>query len=168
MRIKIRTVLLAFLTLTFLTVVPLALETYLPSEFFRAFASMGGLDLMPLLNKVATIGVTMAAFVVLRGSIGRASLAGLGVSIAYELFWFLIVLFVLGLGNLENLGLAVLGGTSGGATNIVTFDFRLIALLAAATVALMIAHTLIEYREGKASVSSTLREPGNAVEAKQG
>jgi hypothetical protein len=151
MKIRIKTMVVAALALIFLTALPLALETYVPSEFFRAFTVMGGVDLMALLNKVVIIGVAMAVLVILRGSTEKASRAGLGVSIAYKVFWFLVVLFILGLGNIENLGLAVLGGTSGGATNTVIFDFRLIAFLMAAIVALMIAHALIDYRESKTS-----------------
>lgn len=33
----------AILVLVFLTALPLALEMYIPSEFFRAFSKMGGL-----------------------------------------------------------------------------------------------------------------------------
>ena len=149
MRIKRKTVAVALLALVFLVALPLALEMYLPGEFFRAFSTMGGIDLAALMNKVAVIGVTMTAFIILRGSVEKLSRDWLVLSIAYKAFWLMIVIFALGLGSIENLGQAVLGGSSDAATNIVTVDFRLIALLAAVIVALMIAHSVIVYREGR-------------------
>jgi hypothetical protein len=148
MRVKRKTMAVAVLAMTFLTALPLALEMIIPSEFFRAFSTMGGIDLAALLNKVAVIGMTMSAFIILRGSVEKVSRGGLVLSIAYKVFWLMIVLFALGLGNIENLGLAVLGGSGGTATNVVMFDFRLIAFLATVIVALMTAHSAIEYREG--------------------
>lgn len=146
MRVKRKTMAIAVLAVAFLAALPLALEVIIPSEFSRASSTMGGIDLAAFLNKVAVIGVTMAAFIVLRGSIEKASRGGLALSIAYKAFWLMIVLFALGLGNIENLGLAVLGGGGGAATNVVTFDLRLIAFLATVILALMAAHSVIEYR----------------------
>lgn len=151
MRVKRKSIALAVLALVFLTALPLVLETYIPSEFFRAFSTMGGIDLAALLNKVAVIGVTMSAFIILRGSVEKVSRDGLALSIAYKVFWLMIVFFVLGLGNIENLGLAVLGGSGGTATNVVMFDLRLIAFLATVVVALMVTHSVIEYREDRSS-----------------
>jgi hypothetical protein len=47
---------------------------------------------------------------ILRGSVEKVSRGGLALSIAYKVFWLMIVPFALGLGKIENLGLAVLGG----------------------------------------------------------
>lgn len=96
----------------------------------------------------------MSAFIILRGSVQKVSRSGLALSIAYKVFWFTIVLFTLGLGNIGNLGLAVIGGSDGTATNVVMVDFRLIAFLAAVTVALMVSHSVIEYREARRPVEA--------------
>jgi len=149
MRIKRKTVAVALLALVFLVALPLALEMYLPGEFLRAFSTMGGIDLAALMNKVAVMGATMSAFIILRGSVEKFSRDWLALSIAYKVFWLMIVIFALGLGSIENLGQAVLGSNSDTATNIVTVDFRLFAFLAALIVALMVAHSVIEYREGR-------------------
>ena len=69
---------------------------------------MGGIDLAALMNKVAVIGVTMTAFIILRGSVEKLSRDWLVLSIAYKAFWLMIVIFALGLGSIENLGQAVL------------------------------------------------------------
>jgi len=151
MRVKRRSAAVAFLVLVFITALPLALEMYIPGEFFQAFSSMAGIDLAALMNEVAVIGVMMSAFIILRGSVEKFSRDGLVLSIAYKVFWLMIVIFALGLGSIENLGLAVLGSSTATASNVVMVDFRLIAFLATVIVALMVAHSIIEYREGRPS-----------------
>ena len=58
-----------------------------------------------------------------------------------------MVLFVLGLGRPETLGLAMLTSKAETAENTVIFDFRLFAALAAAIVVLMIIHSGMKYQE---------------------
>jgi len=152
MRVRRRSIAISVLVLIFLTVLPLVLQMYIPQEYFRAILIMTGYDLVALLNKIGVLGVLISVFILLRGSVEKASKAGLGVSIAYKAFWLLVLFFVLGLGNIENLGVAVIGGSGGGASNVVMFDLRLIALLGTVIVALMIAHSVIEFREKKPSV----------------
>ena len=77
----------------------------------------------------------------------KSSKAGLILSIISKVFWFIIVLFILGLGKIENFGLAVLGGGSDSASNIVILDLRLIAFLAAIIVFLKIVNSILEFRE---------------------
>lgn len=149
MRLRARSIILAAIALILLTALPMALPMYVPQEFFRAFTMMAGIDLAALLIRIEILGVAMSAFILLNGTINKATMIGLGVSIAYKVFWMMVLLFVLGLGYIENLGVAVIGGNSGGASNIVMFDFRLIALLATVIVAMMIAHNIIEFRESK-------------------
>jgi hypothetical protein len=149
MRLRARSIILAAIALILLTALPMALPMYVPQEFFRAFTMMAGIDLAALLIRIEILGVAVSAFILLNGSINKATMIGLGVSIANKVFWMMVLLFVLGLGYIENLGVAIIGGTSGGASNIVMFDFRLIALLATVIVAMMIAHNIIEFRESK-------------------
>ena len=113
MRLRRRSIALAVLVLIFLTVLPTVLQMYIPQEYFRAILTMTGYDLAALLNKIGVLGVAISAFIILRGSVEKASKAGLGVSIAYKAFWLVVLFFVLGLGNIENLGVAVLGGSAG-------------------------------------------------------
>lgn len=147
MRVKRRSVAVAILALIFLTALPLALEMYIPGEFFRAFSTMAGIDLAALMNEVAVMGAMVSAFIILRGSVEKLSRDWLVLSIAYKVFWLMVVISALSLGSIGNLGQAVLGVSSGTATNVVMVDFRLIAFLATVIVALMAAHSFIEYRE---------------------
>jgi len=149
MKVNRKSVAFALLALVFLVALPLALEMFIPREFLRAFSTMGGIDLAALMNEVAVMGVMMSAFIILRGSVEKLSRDWLVLSIAYKVFWLMILFFVLGIGSFENLGQAMLGGSSSTATNIVMVDFRLIAFLAMVIVALMVAHSVIEYREGR-------------------
>jgi len=148
MKVKRKSIVVAILTLILFTVLPLASPMFIPSEFFRAFYIMGGIDLAALMNKVAVIGFAMSVLVLLKGSVEKASHAGLALSIISKVFWFIIVLFALGIGKIENLGLAVLGGGSG-SLNMVIFDLRLIAFVAAIIVALKIVYSIFEFQESK-------------------
>jgi len=148
MKVKRKSIIIAVLILVFFTVLPLASPMFIPSEFFKAFSIMGGINLIALLNKVAVIGLAMSVLVLLKGSVKKASQASLALSIISKVFWLIIVLFALSLGKIENFGLAILGGGNG-AVNIVIFDLRLIALLAAVIVALKIVYSIFEFQESK-------------------
>jgi len=164
MKLNVKSIAKAVLILVFLTILPLFGQQFIPSEFFRAF-SMQGFDIVGLLNKIALIGLTAAALVILRGHVQKATSSYLALSTAWKFFWLFIVIFALGLGHPETLGLAVLSSTSESAENSVTFDFRLFILLATAVVALMIVRSIIEYRETKPT--STVQEPNVKSDPRQ-
>ena len=107
-----------------------------------------------LLNRIAVVGVIFSILVALRGDVKKGSSRHLALSTVWKIFWLSIVFFVLGLGHPETLGLTVLGGKAGGAENIVTFDFRLFAILATAIVVLMIIRSALQYQETKTKALS--------------
>jgi len=148
MKVKRKSIIVAVIILIFCTALPLASPMLIPSEFFKAFSMKGGIDIMALLNKVAVIGLAMSVLVLLKGSVEKDSQTGLALSIVSKAFWLMIVLFALGIGKIENFGLAILGGGNG-ALNIVIFDLRLIALLATIIVALKIVYSILELQESK-------------------
>lgn len=152
MKVRARSIIFAVLALVLLTVLPIILSIYVPQEFFKAISMMTGMDFASLLSKVEVLGVVVSALIILKGSFEKTTRVGLGVSIAYKVFWLMVLVYMLSLGNIENLGVAVLGGSSGVASNVVMLDFRLIVVLATVIVALMIVHTVIEYREKRLTV----------------
>jgi len=160
MKISRKSIVVAILILVFFTALPLASPRLIPSEFFKAFSMMGGIDIMALLNKVAVIGLAMSVLVLLKGSVEKASQAGLALSIISKLFWLVIVLFALGIGKIENFGLATLGGGNG-ALNVVIFDLRLIALLATIIVALKVIHSILKFKETKPETIDQEPKPGS-------
>jgi hypothetical protein len=108
---------------------------------------MSGFDLPGLLTKIEILGMTMSAMILMRSVFEKETAWGFGVSIVYKLYWLVVLFFILGLGSVENLGVAVIGGSTSNTSNIVMFDFRLISFLATIIVSLMIAHSFIEFRE---------------------
>ncbi len=149
MRVRRRSVVVAALVLVF-TVLPLAPLLLFPTEFLKAFSVMGGIDIMPLLYQVALIGVATAVLVLLKGAFEEASPIGLALSIISGVFWFIIILFALSLGKIENPGLVVLGG-SGGPMNVVILDLRLFVFFAAVNMVLKVAYSVLRFHESKLS-----------------
>ncbi|HJX23956.1 MAG TPA: hypothetical protein VJ574_06090 [Candidatus Bathyarchaeia archaeon] len=154
MKLNLKAVAKAIVILILLTVLPLVGQRWIPSEFYRALSLQGGFDLADLINRIAVVGVIFAVLVALRGHVKKGSSKHLALSTVWKIFWLFIVFFVLGIGHPETLGLAILGGKAGGAENIVTFDFRLFAILATAIVVLMIARSILQFRETKSSALS--------------
>ncbi|MEM3403797.1 MAG: hypothetical protein QXJ17_04625 [Nitrososphaeria archaeon] len=147
MKVNVKSIIVAAIALILFTILPLASPKLVAPEFFKAASAIWGIDLVSLLNKVAVIGFIMAALILLNGMAEKSSKTGLILSITSKIFWFIVVLFILGLGKIENFGLAVLSGGSDNVSNIVTVDLRLIALLAAVIVSLKIANLILEFRD---------------------
>jgi hypothetical protein len=137
----------AIAILVFLTILPIVGRGFIPSEFIRAMTIQSGFDVIDILNRIAAVGIGFAILVALRGHIEKASTRGLALSSVWKVYWLIIVFFLLGLGHPETLGLAVLGGKAEAAENTVVFDFRLFAFLATVIVALMIARSVLQFRE---------------------
>ena len=149
MRIKIKSIAVATLVLFLFTILPLASPMLIPSEIYNAIFMMGGVDVRDLLDRVVVLGLAMAILILLRGSIDLSSNMGLAISITWKIFWLLIVIFILSIGKIENLGLAILGGGGNGAINIVTFDLRLFVVLVTVIEALIIARSILVFKESK-------------------
>ena len=145
----------AVLILIILTVLPVVGRQWIPSELFRALSTQGGFDLVGLLNRVAVVGVVLSVLVLLRGHVDRSSSRYLALSAGWKVFWLVFVFFLLGVGYPETLGLAILGGKTGGNENVVVFDFRLFAFLATVIVVLMIARSIIQFQEAKLGATKT-------------
>jgi hypothetical protein len=149
MKVKRRSMVVAALILIFFTVLPLASPMLIPQELFTALYVEARIDLASILFRVAVIGLAMAVLVLLRGIVEKNSQAGLALSIINKVFWFIIVLFAVGVGKIENVGLTVLGGGNNSNTNIVVFDLRLIVFLVAIIMTLMVVRSIFEYQEAK-------------------
>jgi len=155
MKIKTRTIIFAIFALLLLTILPIILTIYVPQEFFRGISMMIGTDLSSLLSEIEVYGVFVTIFIILNGMYEKTTRIGLGVSIAYKLFSLLGLIYGLSLGKIENLGVAVLGSSGGGASNVVMLDLRIFVVLATVITALMIIHTVIEYRETTLTMQSS-------------
>lgn len=164
MNLNVKSIVKAVLILVFLTILPLFGQQLIPSEFFRAFSTQG-FDIVGLLNKTALIGLTAAVLVLLRGHVEKTTSSYLALSTAWKFFWLFIVIFALSLGHPETLGLATMSSTSESAENSVTFDFRLFTGLATAVVTLMIARSIVEYRETKPK--PTVQDPNVKPDPRQ-
>lgn len=154
MKINVKSIVKGIAILVILTVLPIIGRQWIPTEFYRAISSQSGFDLTDLLNRIAVIGAILAVLIVLRGHVEKLTTRHLALSTAWKGFWLFMVFFVLGLGYPETLGLAVLEGKSEAAENIVTFDFRLFAVLASVIVVLMIARSVMQFQEAKATAAS--------------
>ena len=148
MKVNARATAKPVLILVFFTILPLLAQQFVPSEFFNAF-TMQGFDIVGLSNKIALIGLAVAVLVLLRGHIEKTSGRYLALSTVWKFLWLFIIFFALGLGHPETLGLAMMSSTSEHVENSVTFSFRLFAGLTTAIVALMVAKSIIEFRETK-------------------
>lgn len=140
-------------TLILLTVLPIIGRRWIPEEAYRFLILQSGFDLIEILNRIAIIGVTVSMLVLVTGHLEKDSREHLIVSFAWKAFWLFIVIFLLGIGYPETLGLARLGGKSGGAENIVVFDFRLFTVLATAVVILMIIRSILQFKENNSAHS---------------
>jgi hypothetical protein len=147
MKIKKESILVATLILVLFTALPLASRVLIPPTFLSALSEGGGTNLTDLLTEISAIGLAMSILVLLNGSFGKASVAGLALSVTWKVFWLTPVLFALGLGRIEDLGLAVLSFEVDGALNTVTFDLRLFAVLAVIIVAMKIVCSVLEFQE---------------------
>ncbi|MCJ7635478.1 hypothetical protein MUP77_24200 [Candidatus Bathyarchaeota archaeon] len=148
--------------LIFLTVLPIIGRRWIPEEAFRFLMLQSGFDLIDILNRIAIIGVIVSMLILVTGHVEIDSREHLIISIAWKAFWLFIVIFLLDVGYPETLGLAKLGVKSGGAENIVVFDFRLFIVLATVVVILMIIRSILQFKEkntksaGRIAVSNKL------------
>ena len=154
MKANVKTIAKASVILIVLTILPIIGQQLIPTEFIRAFAVMGGLDILDLLNRIAVIGVVMTVLVLVRGHLNKDSKNYLIIASVWKTFWLFMVFFVLGIGHPETLGQTVLGGKAEATENLVTFDFRLFAGLATVIVALMIVRSIIMFQETKLKFAS--------------
>ena len=138
------------IVLIFLTILPILGQRYLPSELQRLLTSQSGMNIIGIINNIAVIGVVLAVFMLVRGHLAKSSRAYLAVASAWKIFLLFIVLFILGAGHPETFGLMEIGGKADAAENVVTFDFRLFAVLATIAVVLMIIRSILQFQDEKA------------------
>jgi hypothetical protein len=152
LKVNGKTIVKASLILIVLTILPIIGQQLIPSEFIKAFSMQGGFDIVDLLNRIAVVGVVMFVLVIARGHLNKDSRNYLITASVWKIFWLFIVFFALGIGHPETLGQTVLGGKTETTENIVTFDFRLIAILATVIVVLMITRSVIMFQERKIEI----------------
>jgi hypothetical protein len=151
LKVNAKAIAKAVIVLFILTILPFIGLRVLPPEFARALLMQSGFDVLALINRVAVIGVVLTILILLRGHVEKSSSKGLAVSTVWKGFWLFFVFFLLGAGYPETLGLAILGGKSAQAENIVVFDFRLFAALSTVIVAAMIVRSVLQFKEAKAA-----------------
>jgi hypothetical protein len=149
MKVNVKTIAKASAILILLTILPIFGQQLIPTEFIKAFAVMGGFDIVDLLNRIAIVGAVMSVLVLARGHLNKDSRNYLITASVWKIFWLFMVFFALGIGHPETLGQTVLGGKAEAAENIVTFNFRLFAGLVTVIVALMIVRSVIMFQETK-------------------
>ena len=154
MKMNAKTIAKASVILIVLTILPIIGQQLIPTEFIKAFAVMGGFDIVDLLNRIAVVGAVMSVLVLARGHLNKDSRNYLITASVWKIFWLFMVFFALGIGHPETLGQTLLGGKAEAAENIVTFDFRLFAGLVTVIVALMIARSIIMFQESKVKIVS--------------
>lgn len=157
MKIRKESLPLATLIVILFTALPLASNVLIPPESFSILSRKAGINPTDLLTGISAIGLAMSVLVLLNGSFQKASVACLALSITWKIFWLMALLFALGLGRIENLGLAVLSFEVDGALNTVLFDLRLFAVLAVIIVAMKMVCSVLEFQELLEAVPSLNR-----------
>lgn len=147
MRVKVKHMIVAVMTIIFLTILPLTASKLIPEEFFKVVYTTTGINLMSILNKVSLIGFVLAILIISKSMFEKSSKMGLILSISSKVFWFIVVLFILGLGRVENFGLAMLNSENENVSNTVILDLQLIAFLTSIIVFLKIVNSVLEFKE---------------------
>jgi hypothetical protein len=153
MKANVKSIVKASIILIFLTILPIIGQQLIPLEFIRAFAAMGGFDVVDLLNRIAIVGIIMSVLVLVRGHMNKDSRNYLIAASVWKIFWLFMIFFILGIGHPETLGQTVLGAKTETVENIVTLDFRLFTILVAIIVALMITRSIMIFQEAKSKVT---------------
>jgi hypothetical protein len=139
----------AIVVIIFLTIFPLYSLPLLPPEFNNLITMQGGLDFKDLTNRTAILGLVFAILIVLRGSVEKTSIGGLVISSIWKTFFFVVVIFILSIGKVENMGLANVSTQSSSIQNMVVIDLRLFVVLVGGIVLLMIARSVSMYKENQ-------------------
>ena len=147
MKINGKAIVKTIVIVILLVVFPLAGQRWIPEMVIRFLMLQIGFDLIEILNRIAIIGAIVSVLVLVTGPVGKDSGEHLIISFCWKAFWLLTIIFLLGLGYPETLGLARLGGEMGGAENIVVFDFRLFTVLATVIAILMIIRSILQFKE---------------------
>lgn len=145
---RLQSVISTALTLILFTVLPVCAANQLPSEF-ELLLSQAGIDLTNLTNQMGMIGVFIAVMTLVKGFVEEASPLYLLASIVSSVVTLAFTLVTLGVGDLTSMGVSTISIDVEGGLNTMILDFRLFIQLAVLSVALQIAHSVLQFMEAR-------------------
>ncbi len=145
---RIESVISTILTIIIFTVLPLYFPNQLPGEL-EVLLSQAGIDLTNLTNQMALMGVFIAVVTLVKGFVEEASPLYLLASVASSLVTLAFTLVTLGVGDLTNMGISTITIDVEGGINTMILDFSLFIQLAVLSIALQIAHSILQFREAR-------------------
>jgi len=145
---RLQSVISTALTLILFTVLPICAANQLPSGL-ELLLSQAGIDLTNLTNQMAMIGVFIAVVTLVKGFVEEASPLYLLASIASSVVTLAFTLVTLGVGDLTSMGISTITIDVEGGFNTMILDFRLFIQLAVLSVALQIAHSVLQFMEAR-------------------
>jgi hypothetical protein len=152
MRLRKRTIIVSVLLLVLLTVLSVLVQGRLPEEVYTYLSKSDGIDLRAVLNEIAVTGLVIAFIIILGDLFEKNTTTGLAASTVTRIIWFIVIAFVLSLGDLQHLGLATIGSSNGSSFDMVVVDLRLFVFLIAVIMAMKVWYSVLEYMENKAKI----------------
>lgn len=144
-----RTIIVSVAILVILTGLPILGQGRLPEELYTYISKTSGIDLRAVLNEIAAIGLVIAFTIILGDVFKKNTTPGLVASTVTRVIWFIVIAFVLSLGDLGHIGLATIVSGNGASFNMVVIDLRFFVFLIAVIMVMKVGYSILEYRENK-------------------
>lgn len=138
----------ASFTLLIFVGLPFVLQRYIPTHFVLLFSKMG-LDLHRVINQIMLIGVLVAVISLTKGFISETSLFFLIISISRKMLTILIMIILLGAGNLTSLGLTTLNLEIENSKHFITLNYQLFLYITFLLVILKVLQSYYDWRKKK-------------------
>ncbi len=151
----------AAITLIIFTVLPLYAPNLIPPEYIDMVSEFG-IDIIQFANEIAMIGGVIAALTLVKGFVQPSSVFYLLASVASSGVTLFLTIVTVSLGRFEdlaNLGMTTITMEVPGALNTMTLDFRLFVWITAATVALKIVESFLEYADARKQKAADAPHP---------
>lgn len=151
----------AAITLIIFTVLPLYAPSLIPPEYIDMVSEFG-IDIIQFANEIAMIGGVIAALTLVKGFVQPSSVFYLLASVASSGVTLFLTIVTVSLGRFEdlaNLGMTTITMEVPGALNTMTLDFRLFVWITAATVALKIVESFLEYADARKQKAADAPHP---------
>ena len=151
----------AAITLIIFTVLPLYAPSLIPPEYIDMVSELG-IDIIQFANEIAMIGGVIAVLTLVKGFVQPSSVFYLLASVALSGVTLFFTIVTVSLGRFEdlaNLGMTTITLEVPGALNTMTLDFRLFVWITAATVALKIVESFLEYADARKQKAADAPHP---------
>ncbi len=151
----------AAITLIIFTVLPLYAPSLIPPEYIDMVSEFG-IDIIQFANEIAMIGGVIAVLTLVKGFVQPSSVFYLLASVASSGVTLFFTIVTVSLGRFEdlaNLGMTTITMEVPGALNTMTLDFRLFVWITAATVALKIVESFLEYADARKQKAADAPHP---------